>query len=233
MTLPIRVCIVEDDPMVAELNRRYVSRVPDFVCAGVTHSAKEALHFLSSHQIDLLLLDIYMPDTDGLAFLSVLRKSHMQTDVIVLTAARDVRTVEESLRLGAIDYLVKPFEFERLQAALEVYRRRRNVAHSTESLSQEQIDRFIFNRDIAVDAPKGLDRDTLQMCMRTLQSFTLGQEVTADEFAHRLGVSRVTARRYLEYLAANDYLARGHQYGAVGRPVRVYRLVEQPRGDSQ
>lgn len=217
------VLIVEDDPMVAELNRRYLARITGFTCAGVVNSVEQAMQIVDRKTVDLILLDVYMPDTNGLEFLAELRKAHRKIDVIMVTAARDATNIEEALRLGAVDYLVKPFEYERLEEALEVYRRRRSTVHCEKQLSQAVIDRYLFNRSLEkLVYPKGLDRNTMRKIKQQIDDFPPERQFSSDEIANLTGISRVTARRYLEFLTEKEILNKEYQYGLVGRPLCMY-----------
>ncbi|MDU2063601.1 MAG: response regulator [Sporomusaceae bacterium] len=218
----IHVLIVEDDPMVAELNRRYLMKLQGILSITLAASVKEALQVLQCKKIDLILLDIYMPDTNGLQFLSILRKNNAKTDVIVVTASRDSMHIQEALRLGAVDYLVKPFEYTRVCEAIETYQSRRRII-KTEELDQKAIDRYLLHRPTEPEMPKGLDKVTLEHVRELVGQLT--EPFTAEEAGALLGVSRITARRYLEYLVSRDEVQKDFSYGSVGRPVCKYTAV--------
>ena len=152
----IRVLLVEDDPMVAELNRIYLGRVADFETVASVRSAPEALHLLQSQKVDLLLLDIFMPGQSGLDLMSELRRMEVDVDVIFVTAARDTATIDRALKLGAVDYLIKPFEFERLEQALERYRQTHHMIHDGQVLDQEELDRRLAPKPAEERKPEGL-----------------------------------------------------------------------------
>ena len=162
-----RILIVEDDPMVANLNSRLIQTMEGFELAGIASDAKEALSFLAENTVDLILLDIYMPGMNGLEMLSRVREMKCPVDVLVVSAARDSNSIQSALRNGAVDYLIKPFDFERLRQALQAYANRSRLIRSHEKLTQQELDGRILSKDHsdadATQLPKGLDRHTLAM----------------------------------------------------------------------
>ena len=235
----IRVMLVEDDPMVTELNRRYVDQVEGFTTVAAVAGGREALDALDGQDVDLILLDIFMPGQTGLDLLARIRAAAMDVDVIFVTAARDPRTISRALKLGAVDYLIKPFEFERLQQALERYRETHRRMREERLVSQSEMDR-VFNLGTPsqgrVHLPKGLDRNTLErVCAALLEPAEVDCWQTCEGFARTIGLSRVSTRKYVEYLAALKALQVEFGYGAVGRPVHRFhpvrtRLEEIRRG---
>jgi CitB family two-component system response regulator MalR len=227
----IRVLLVEDDPMVAELNRLYVDRVEGFGTVGAVATAAEALERLDSKAVDLILLDIFMPGQNGLDLLTEIRARALEVDVIFVSAARDMRTINRALSLGAMDYLIKPFEFERLRQALEHYREKRNVMGSGEPVSQRRLDRLILRRTAApgqIRIPKGLDAATLKRVAKGIQGFGEPESwFTCEDLAGRVGLSRVSVRKYVEFLCGLRVLRMEPGYGSVGRPVHRY-LLQKP-----
>lgn len=216
----IKVLIVEDDPMVAEFNRRYVEKCEGFQVVAIANCAARALGFLENQPIDLVLADIFMPGTSGLNLLADIRTSGFGVDVIMVTAARDTPSLNQALRLGAVDYLVKPFDFERLSLALANYRSRAEAITKQEQLSQEDIDTKILDRRNSGQLTKGLDRQTLQLVINAASAH--GEPFTTEELSKKLGISRVTLRKYLDHLVSLGSLTTKLTYGAVGRPVNIY-----------
>ena len=160
----LTVLIVEDDPMVAEINRGYLQRTEGFCLAGMVPNGAEALAFLQGAQVSLLLLDVFMPGMDGFALLREIREKHPLTDVIMVTAARRSVDIQTALRLGVMDCLVKPFTFERFQAALVAYRERMRLLGTDDELSQDMLDKGIFTkRAHSRTLPKGIDAATLKL----------------------------------------------------------------------
>ena len=154
----IKVLIVEDDPMVAHLNRKYLEKVDGFECIGWVKNGKEAYDFIKCDLPDLLLLDVYMPVMDGVTLLKKIREEQMKVDVIMVTSAQDSYSVDQILQMGAVDYLIKPFELERFQFAFHTYRLRHEKIRKSEQLTQEELDeitglkkssqRMIFTKEL-------------------------------------------------------------------------------------
>lgn len=221
----INVLIVEDDPMVAELNRRYLEKVPGFQLAAMARSVDGALESIEKMQIHLILLDIFMPGLNGLDLLDKIRSEEKDIDVIVVSAAGDKPSIQRALRHGAVDYLIKPFEFERFQEALNGYRSHALLMRNCDVISQEELDRQVLGREQQEqkELAKGLDRNTLKKVWEDIQT-TEGKLFTTEEMAVRAGLSRVSMRKYLEFLKQIDVLSMEVVYGTVGRPVYQYRL---------
>lgn len=220
--MPIEVLLVEDDPMVAEVNRGYIQEVRGFRVTGWARSGEAALGLARELRPHLVLLDIYLPDGDGVAVLKAIRQQEVAADVIVVSAAQDPATIHSVLRLGAVDYIIKPFRFERLEAALESYRQMRERLTRSRALSQDQVDRMLRGRPATGTArpPKGLNAATLELVLQFLSAAP--RPVTAVEAAEGLGMARVTVRRYLDFLVKRGQARLEVQYGAVGRPVNRY-----------
>jgi len=224
----IRVMIVEDDPLVAEFNRLYLEQVEGFVMTASARSAHEALLLLEQREVDLILLDVYMPGMNGLEFLTTIRKKEQDVDVIVVSAACDNQSVKKALRYGALDYLVKPFEFERLSMALTAYRDGVYLMRKKTEVTQTELDRRIMHKNplnTVTGLPKGIDRNTLKSVLQALADM-MGSEFTTQEMADKVGVSRVSMRKYLEFLLQLKLLKLEVIYGAVGRPVFKYRFID-------
>ena len=216
----IQVLIVEDDPMVADLNRRYLAKIEGFKVEGIAGSYQQALELLEFGNVDLVLVDIFMPGMNGLELLAKIREVGHGVDIIMVTAARDADSVKQALRLGAVDYLIKPFEFERLAMALQKYKARVEAIHSRELICQRDIDAQFLERPARCSLPKGLDKNTLQMIKTMIDKS--GVAFTIDEMAKQAGISRVTLRKYLDYLVDSGRLTIELVYGPVGRPVNRY-----------
>ncbi|WP_026478595.1 response regulator [Alkaliphilus transvaalensis] len=220
----IRVLIVEDDPMVAQLNKRFVESIEGFKVLGVASNGEDALMFLKNNLVDLIILDVYMPKIDGLSVLKEMRKKFIKADVILVTAAKETENIDEALKLGAVDYLIKPFEFERLKSSLENYLLRYKLLQSKNTIQQEDIDRITKSSKIQNDAPlqKGLHRATLER-IRGFMKKNDKESLTSEEIAEKVGMSRVTVRRYLEYLTTTEEIKLEVEYGSIGRPSHLYK----------
>jgi two-component system, CitB family, response regulator MalR len=223
----IKVLIVEDDPMVSEFNKRYLEQVGGFALEEIAHSVDEALKILDSKRIDLILLDIFMPGQNGLELLSQIRKQGKGTDIIVVSAARDTYHIKMALQYGAVDYLIKPFEYNRFYEALSTYRERALLMNDQDKLSQAELDKQVFRKESSVrtkELPKGLNRETLKLVWEHIQQ-TDGEFFSTEEIAQRVGISRVSMRKYLTFLGEIGVLQTEILYGSVGRPVNKHRYV--------
>ncbi|CCQ97448.1 putative C4-dicarboxylate response regulator DctR [[Clostridium] ultunense Esp] len=216
----IRILLVEDDPMVLEINRSMVQKIPGFLITGTANNGVKALQLIPSLKPDLLLLDIFMPEQDGLKTLKKIRQGNPSPDVILITAAEESRFIHEALQNGAFDYIIKPFTYERLKQALLKYREYRKL-RSHKKVSQEELDRLLFSSvKKEEELPKGLTPLTLYQ----IRSFLAQQRksLSAEEVAQAIGIARVTARRYLDYLVQQGDVELEIQYGSVGRPIHRY-----------
>lgn len=216
----IEVLIVEDDPMVAAINAEYLSRIEGFVLRESYTSSRSCLDGLAGHEDALVLLDVFMPGISGIELLRRIRNEHPRVDVIMITADRNSQDIKTALRLGIIDYLMKPFTFERFQAALLAYRERRSLLNANHELDQSALDRRIFIRT-NVEHPKGVDSDTLRLVERSLSERT--GHCSLKDLESETGLSRVSIKKYLVYLENTGKVTSRLEYPAVGRPVRKYR----------
>ena len=221
----IRVLIVEDDPMVSELNRCYLERIEGFQLAGICRDGEEALHFLRENKVDLVLLDVFMPGMNGLELLHKVRREGHGVDVILVTAAREQRSIQEALRQGAIDYLIKPFQFLRFQTALLDFKKRQEWLRREVPVNQGELDRLLQRGSRVTEEggelPKGLDRNTMKRIWEAICQ--VDGEFTAEEMAKLVGISQVSIRKYLKYLQQLELLLFEIHYGSFGRPLYRYR----------
>lgn len=219
----INVIIVEDDPMVLEVNINFLNQLCAFKLQGSAATGKEALEMIKNQQTDLVLLDVYLPDFSGVELLAKIRKLDIPVDIIAITAARDAKTVHQLFRLGTIDYLVKPFRFERFQKALVNYKKMWHTLGSEQPISQADIDAWLEQEHYQVsdNLPKGLSELTLKQILMALYD---NHPTTAEQLANNLGMARVTVRRYLEYLEKKNRIQVNKQYGRVGRPTHYYTV---------
>jgi response regulator of citrate/malate metabolism len=222
----IRVLVVEDEPLIAEAHRAYTEKVDGFTVVALAHTARDAMALLRAGDVDLVLLDLNLPDKPGLDIARALRAAGSHTDVLAVSSARDVATVRQAVALGVTHYLLKPFTFAAFKDKLDAYARYRAQLPGTgEVAAQHEIDRaFATLRGPAHDSlPKGLDAHTLDLVLAALRVLPPNAGLSAAELGARIGTSRVTARRYLEHLADAGRVARHSRYGAPGRPEVEYR----------
>ncbi|OEH86362.1 two-component system response regulator [Desulfuribacillus stibiiarsenatis] len=232
----LRMLIVEDDPMVMEIHKQFIDRANCFDIVGTASTGTDAIDAAVHLKPQIIMLDIYLPDMDGLTILKELRRLEIPSDVILITAARDSYTIKEAFRYGAVDYIVKPFKYERLKQALDIYTQMNDCLGGQEYFSQEEIDRLgnpatkevtstlsTTSFEDMKDLPKGLNELTLRQIVLYLLKQTDGK--SAEEVAEGIGLARVTARRYLEFLETVNKVKLEVQYGSVGRPVNRYRPI--------
>ncbi|MFF5856429.1 response regulator [Streptomyces sp. NPDC012751] len=226
----IDVLVVDDDFRVAEINAKYVGKVPGFRVTARAHTAAQALAAVERGTVDLALLDHYLPDRTGLELVHRMREQGHRTDVIMITAASDVTTVQQAMRLGALHYLVKPFTFAALRTRLDSYAALRRTVDRVGGrglAGQEQVDRiFGALRSTAPSAPglpTGHSEPTTDLICGVLHR--AGHPLSAHEVAARTGLSRSTAQRYLRHLEQAGRLRLSLKYGDTGRPEHRYAWV--------
>lgn len=219
-----RVLIVEDDPMVAMINERYVCRCKQFQVVGKCKDGGSALAFLEEHEADLLILDVYMPQMDGFETLRQIRKRKIGVDAIMVTAANEREALEEALHLGVVDYLVKPFTFERFRMSLDKYIAHSDALKERDTLDQKSIDRIIDStRRKSEDLhPKGIQEQTLRKIVAHMERER--QWATGEAIAEQVGLTSVTVRRYLGHLVDVGAVEGQMDYGTGGRPCMLYKI---------
>lgn len=220
-----RVLIVEDDPMVAMINEQYVRKHKQFQVVGSCRDGKAALEFLENNEADLMILDVFMPQMDGFETLRQIRKRKTAVNVIMVTAANERESLEEALHLGIVDYLIKPFTFERFRMALDKYIAHMDALNDLDTLNQKSIDFIIDSgRRKSTDIhPKGIQENTLQCIISHLRKNT-EKWLTGDEIAGEVGLTSVTVRRYLTYLTDAGIVTAQTDYATGGRPCMQYKI---------
>ncbi|MFD7297129.1 response regulator [Streptomyces sp. NPDC059897] len=218
----IDVLVVDDDTRVADVNAAYVAKVPGFRVAATAHNAAEALARIEELHVDLVLLDHYLPDQTGLALARTVRERGHQIDVIMVTAARDVGTVQAAMRHGALQYLVKPFSFAGLRGKLEAYATLRRTLDGGGEAEQAEVDRIFgaLSAGPAPELPKGHSPTTAELVRRAMM--TAEGPLSAQELADATGLSRQTAQRYLKLLERTGRVRLSLKYGDTGRPEHRY-----------
>jgi two-component system response regulator DctR len=218
-----RLLIVEDDREVARLHCRFVARMPGLSVVGVAGTAAEAERMVGALRPHLLLLDVGLPGQDGVALLRRLRARAEPVEVIAVTAASGADTVRAAIQLGALDYLVKPFDQDRLRRALGVFRRRMALLADPQ-LAQADLDRLCSD---GPNAQRWLPRDLSGERLQAIRAIVAAapERLTAEEVAAEAGVARVTARRYLEYLVTIGQAAMEPVAVGRGRPRNTYRAL--------
>jgi response regulator of citrate/malate metabolism len=220
----IRTLIVDDDFMAVSVHRQFTERVPGFEVAGSATSGTEALSLLEKLRPDLMLLDIYLPDINGVEVLRRLRATqNSPVDVIAITSAKDVESIRGAMHLGVVHYIVKPFTFKTFRERFESYAAAKKRMEQMRHVEQRDIDRLYALLRTSGDEslPKNISAPTLSLVAEILRAATEG--ISAVEIAARAGVSQGIARRYLKFLADSGAVDFGLRYGAAGRPEHLYR----------
>ncbi|MBB1154439.1 response regulator [Amycolatopsis dendrobii] len=215
----IDVLVVEDDLAAQEIHAQEARKVPGFRVVGVAGTARDALRFCEQHHVDVILLDFRLPDADGLSVCQALRAENKHIDVIAVTSVRDLATVRAAVSHGVVQYLLKPFRPASLRNKLASYAEfRRQATRPGEVTGQAEVDAILgtLRKPAATTLPKGMNVDTLSAVVAVVKANPEG--LSAASAAAAAGVSRVTARRYLEHLVEQHAVERRHRYGKVGRP---------------
>ncbi|ANN35743.1 response regulator (plasmid) [Bacillus thuringiensis serovar coreanensis] len=227
----IKVLIVEDDPMVAMLNTHYLERVGGFELVQAVNSVKSAVEILEKSRVDLVLLDIFMPEETGFELLMYIRNQEKEIDIIMISAVHDMGSIKKALQYGVVDYLIKPFTFERFKEALTIYREKLTFMKEQQKISQSELDSLILQKEkreptVTKELPKGLTKQTLQLIWQKIESLN-GRVFTTDEMAQLVGISRVSIRKYVMFLTDIGVLENEMMYQHVGRPVSKLRCIDQ------
>ncbi|MDU7955866.1 MAG: response regulator [Clostridium perfringens] len=218
-----KILIVEDDPMVALINKRFLENMGFKDILGPVQTEEEIIKVLDKENIDLILLDVYLPKKNGIDILKSLRYKKYLTDVIMITAANSVEEVKRAFAYGVTDYLVKPFEFERFEEAVNKYKQKNNLLNKREALSQQDIDVISKSLEEKVELPKGLNQKTLDRVMEFLKENQV-KVWTLREIAYELKISNVTIKKYMDYLEDVKKVNVTLTSGNVGRPEYKYTL---------
>jgi len=222
----ISTIIAEDDLRNAEILNRFLERTDDFNVDGIAQSLLQAIDMTEVIKPNLILLDNYFPDGNGTDLLQRIRKKNIKTDVIMITASKDVTTIRDALHGGIFDYIIKPISYQRLEDSLNKYRDYFSKLRNTNQLQQRDVDKLLkrnqkYEPFIEPRLPKGIDSLTLDKIRQQLTKNT--DNFSAEEMSQSIGISKTTARRYLEYLVSLNEVLADVNYGSVGRPERLYK----------
>lgn len=222
----IHVLIIEDDPMVAEINKTFLMKIQGFSLVGSVNNGVDAMSFLKkkSNNVDLILLDVFMPQMDGIAFLEKVKREYNHIDVIMVTAAQSAKDVKFALSHGVVDYIIKPFTFERMALALNTYKNRIEILNASISIEQSTLDKKIFPKNQSANfCPKGIDKQTLL----SVKQIVASQEgmFSIKKLTTQTRISRISLKKYLNYLEEQGVIKGTLQYRAVGRPVLMYQYM--------
>ncbi|MGC4377867.1 response regulator [Fictibacillus sp. Mic-4] len=222
----LRVAIAEDDFRVAQIHEQYLLKIKDVEVVGKALNASETIQLLDAHQVDLLLLDIYMPDELGTNILPEIRERFPNVDIIMITAATEKTLLKKAIQYGISNYLIKPITMDKFTETIQHYKRKKALLEDETPINQTLLDQYFGTIKFAPsdhkDLPKGIDSLTLQKVIEIMKK--RGNGISAEEMGEQMGASRTTARRYLEYLVSIDEARAKIEYGIVGRPERQYSL---------
>lgn len=223
----IGVMIVEDDPMVLDINTKFLKRVEGFVLYKAVTNLSDARNIMLSRKPDLILLDVYLPKESGIDFLKWIRNQEMDVDVILITADKSIDRIQEAFRYGVVDYLIKPFSFERFKDALLQFKDRHEGFKKNVEIEQKELDKFLSNASMTQneeDMTKGLNKYTYKSIWTEIEKGS-NEYFTAENLAEKLQIARVTVRRYLEFMEREEKVYKLVEYGKVGRPQYKYRKI--------
>ncbi|RLQ93811.1 response regulator [Falsibacillus albus] len=226
----INILIAEDDFRVASVHEKFLLTLSGINIIGKTMNAKETREFLEEHSVDLLILDVYLPDELGTDLLPYIRAKHPEVDIIMITASTDKDFLVDAIRHGIVNYLIKPVSLEKFTEVMVNYKKKRLLLDSHDQLDQSIIDNFFGNppnqKESHIALPKGIDQLTLEKVDSIINHIEGG--ISAEDMGKEMGVSRTTARRYLEYLISIGKCKAELAYGIVGRPERHYYPLQAP-----
>ncbi|QQK80352.1 response regulator [Salicibibacter cibi] len=221
----IKVGTVEDEPLVVKFHKLYLEKLPGFLWTGSAATLAEGKRLVKESSIDVLLLDVYLQEESGLDLLRYIRQQELALDVILITSANDRDSVQIGYRFGAIDYLIKPFTYDRFQDAMLKYKD--SLAGDPFIYSQEDVDRLFRDRQSTETRtlPKGITKET---ALRVLGAFKDQEEwLTAAALSEATVISHVSLRKYLRYFLENSWIEKDVVYQSSGRPLQHYRLTSQ------
>lgn len=214
----IKTIIVEDDLMVQDINKNIVLSVEGFCLKASFCEVSSAISYLLNNEIDLILLDLTLPNTDGIELIRKIKSEFNKIDIIVISARNDSLSLQKSLNLGVIDYILKPFKQNRLESSLNQYKLRKELLLS--EINQENIDKALYKQ--IDDLPKGIDKNSLALIKENIKNFSTWFNV--NELENLVGISKISLRKYLNYLEQTNYLSSKLEYKAKGRPQIYYKI---------
>jgi len=225
----INVVIIEDDPMVGMITKKIIDSEKEFNVSKIFIKGEGVVDYLINNQVELIILDMHLPDMEGLDILQELRKKEIEkniyTEAIFVTASNNKIHIEKAFNLGIIDYLIKPFEFDRLKKALERYLIKKSTKRlKKDLLTQEELDSFYHAKTAdETELPKGICKKTLDKVLDTLL-LDPTKESSSKEIAKKVKASSITVKKYLDYLSEIKRIKSNVYYGTVGRPEVKYKI---------
>ena len=224
----LSVVIAEDDPKIAEIQSRFIDKIEGFEVVGIGNSIAESEEIIDVFQPDLVLLDVFFPDGNGVDLMWKIRRLYKNIDVIFITAAKEVETLQEAIRGGAFDYVLKPMTFSRFQSTLNKFFAHRHKLEKITSLDQTEVDQIIHPAQESIESDVRMPKSINPLTLEKVEEEVLKLDsagVNAEDIGLQIGISRTTARRYLEFLVSKGTVKPSLVYGSVGRPERLYYQV--------
>lgn len=227
----IKTMIVEDDPMVREINSKFLNKVEGFLLKKAAANLTEAKAFLSENTVDLILLDVFLPNENGIDFLKWLRKNEISSDVILITADKSIERIKDAFRYGVLDYLIKPFTFERFKESLNAFKERLTSFESYKTIEQGELDKLILtnvnkklnDQELKCNLEKGFNKYTYKSIVDELDNIR-DEYFTTEDLSEKVGIAKVTVRKYLDYMSKQGQLEKIIEYGKIGRPLYKYKI---------
>ncbi|MBW6411752.1 response regulator [Clostridium weizhouense] len=219
----IKVLIVEDDPMVALINKTYLEKIQGIKVFGPEIYENEIIDVIEKEEIDLILLDVFLPYKSGIEILKSLRGKKYLQDIIMITAANSVEELKMAYAYGVIDYLIKPFEFKRFEEAINKYKIKHNMLSKEDKITQKELDSVFSNNTNEALLPKGLNKRTLDKIINFLKESD-NKIWTLREISYELSISNVTIKKYMDYLESIGSVWVEMNMGNIGRPEMKYYI---------
>lgn len=218
----IKIIIAEDDYRIAQIHEAFIERIDGLDLMGKAKNAEETIEMLNMHEVDLILLDIYMPDRLGTDLLHQIRSDYPGVDIIMITAAKEKPFIRKAMEYGVFRYLIKPLQLEEFTEAIEEYKKFKEILNEDEGeIEAGHLQKlFSYNLKEEKNLPTGIDSITLGKVVELIEMRPEG--LTSEQVGSEMGASRTTARRYLEYLVGTGKARAESVYGIVGRPERKY-----------
>lgn len=221
-----KVIVIEDDPMVAMINTEYLSQIENIEVVGQGTNKNETFNLLAKKEVDLILLDIYLGNENGIDILQEIRSRGYITDVIMITSANGNEEIKKALALGCVDYLIKPFDFERFVIAVEKVFQRDELLKN-EKINQHTIDNLSIPENmLPLELPKGLNENTLKKIITVIKTINKN-EFGIKDICGGIKLSNVTVKKYLDYLESIKYIRAFSVYGNIGRPLYMYKKTSK------
>ena len=221
-----KVIVIEDDPMVAMINTEYLSQIENIEVVGQGTNKNETFNLLAKKEVDLILLDIYLGNENGIDILQEIRSRGYTTDVIMITSANGNEEIKKALALGCVDYLIKPFDFERFVIAVEKVFQRDELLKN-EKIDQHTIDNLSLPENmLPLELPKGLNENTLKKIITVIKTINKN-EFGIKDICGGIKLSNVTVKKYLDYLESIKYIRAFSVYGNIGRPLYMYKKTSK------